>query len=157
MTADRSVPPSSPKYLLPGPVFRPIVRSLTLLLPALVGGCAALPLACLPPSQPMVSAEMLFGRAIGDRIAVTEAAFGAFVATEIAPRFPDGLAVIDTRGQWRDARRNIVVHEPGKLVKLVFADDPQKRRAIEEVAAAYRERFRQQSVLTSLQVSCAKF
>ena len=127
------------------------------LLPILVGGCASLPLACLPPSRPMVSAEILFGRDIGDRVGVSEAEFAAFIAAEGTPRFPDGLTVIDTHGQWRDERRGVIIREPGKLVKIVFADDALKRQGIAEVAAAYRRKFRQQSVLTSLQASCVRF
>ena len=128
-----------------------------MLLPLLATGCVALPQVCLPPAQPMVSAEILFGRNVGDRLAVSERDFAAFTAAEITPRFPDGLTVIGTRGQWRDPQRNVIVHEPGELVKIVFADDPQKRAAIEAIAAAYRQRFHQQSVLVSLQSACVRF
>lgn len=101
-----------------------------------LSGCAALPPACVPPASSMVSAEMLFGRNIGDRIGVSDAAFAAFTAREISPRFPDGLAVIDAAGQWRDRARGALVHEPSKIVLIVFADDSHKRAALDAIAAA---------------------
>src|SRR5690242_20497740 len=114
-------------------------------------GCASLPLACLPPSRPMMSAEFLFGRNIGNHLGVSEAAFAAFVASEITPRFPDGLTVIDARGQWRDVDRGIIVREASKLVRIVFVDDQEKRADLDAIAMAYKTRFKQQAVLRSLQ------
>ena len=127
-----------------------------LLLPLQLSGYASYPLACVPPAQPAVAAEMLFGRKIGNRLAVTESDFAAFLAEEVTPRFPEGLTVIDARGQWRDARRTIV-HEPSKLLRIVFFDDAQKRAAVAGIAEAYKKRFSQDSVLTTFQTSCAVF
>jgi hypothetical protein len=141
-----------------GPIgVRSAARAAVALLLFPLCGCASLPLACLPPSRPMMSAELLFGRDIGNRLAVSEAAFAAFVAREITPRFPDGLTVIDARGQWRDLDRGSTVREASKLVKIVFADDQTKRADLDAIAAAYKTRFKQQAVLTSLQASCVTF
>jgi Protein of unknown function (DUF3574) len=119
--------------------------------------CAVLPPACTPPAESMVSAELLFGRKIGERIGVSEAAFAAFLAGEITPRFPDGLTVVDARGQWRDQDRGAIVREPSKLVLLTFRDQPQKRENLTAIAEAYKRQFRQQSVLLSLRASCVTF
>lgn len=119
--------------------------------------CTVLPQTCAPPSQAKVSAELMFGRKIGDRIGVSEAAFAAFVAREISPRFPDGLTVIDAKGQWRDNERGTIVREPSKVVLLTFDDDPARRADIAAIAEAYKRQFRQQSVLTSLRASCVTF
>jgi hypothetical protein len=99
----------------------------------------------------------MFGRKIGDRIGVSEAAFAAFVAREITPRFPDGLTVLDAKGQWRDSERRTIVHEPSKIVLLTFTDEPARRADIAAIADAYKRQFRQQSVLTSLRASCVTF
>ncbi|MEW6643860.1 MAG: DUF3574 domain-containing protein [Pseudomonadota bacterium] len=122
-----------------------------------LSGCAAMPPACMPPAKSMVSADMLFGRNIGDRIGVSDAAFAAFTAREITPRFPDGLSVIDAAGQWRDSARGTLVREPSKLVLIVFADDPDKRAALDAIAAAYKRDFRQQAVMTSIRTACVSF
>lgn len=105
----------------------------------------------------MISAEMLFGRKIGDRIGVSETDFARFAAREITPRFPDGLTIIDARGQYRDSERGRLIREPSKLVLLTFRDDPQKRTALGEIADAYKAAFRQQSVLTTVRGTCASF
>lgn len=122
-----------------------------------LSACTVLPQACAPPAQSMIAAEMMFGRKIGDRIGVSDAAFAAFIAREITPRFPDGLTVIDAKGQWRDRERGTIVREPSKLVLLTFADDPGKRANIATIAETYKRVFRQQSVLTSLRASCVTF
>jgi hypothetical protein len=125
---------------------------------ATLAGCAALPApACLPPSQPMLSAELAFGRNIGDRLGVSDAEFKRFTAEEITPRFPDGLTVVDGVGQWRDSERGHVVREKAKLVTLVFAEDPVRRAALSSIAEAYKQRFKQQAVMVSVRPSCVSF
>jgi hypothetical protein len=104
----------------------------------------------------MVTAEMLFGRNVGDRLGVSEAAFAHFVAAEVTPRFPDGLTILDARGQWRD-RRGAIILEPSKVVLLTFRDDAGKRAGLDAVADAYKRRFHQQSVLTTVRSVCASF
>jgi hypothetical protein len=123
----------------------------------LLSACTMLPQACVPPAESMVSAELLFGRKIGDRVGVGEAAFAAFLAREITPRFPDGLTVVDAKGQWRDSDRGAIVREPSKLVLLTFRDDPARREKLGAIAEAYKQQFRQQSVLISLRTSCVTF
>jgi hypothetical protein len=139
----------------------PTLRSFALLAAVVavpvLSACTVLPQACAPPAESMVSAELLFGRKIGDRIGVSEAAFAAFLAREITPRFPDGLTVVDARGQWRDQDRGAIVREPSKLVLLTFRDEPQKRENLSAIAEAYKRQFRQQSVLLSLRASCVTF
>jgi hypothetical protein len=124
---------------------------------ALLSGCTVLPQDCAPPAQSMVSADLVFGRNIGDRLGVSDAAFADFLAREITPRFPDGLTVVDARGQWRDSERSRIVREPSKLVLLTFPDDATQRERLTAIADAYKKRFRQQSVLISLRTSCVTF
>lgn len=120
-------------------------------------GCGSLPAVCTPPQQPMMSAEMLFGRNIGDRVGVSEQAFSQFVTTEITPRFPDGLTVIDAKGQWRDTERGNVVREPSKVVLITFRDAPEKRAALDAIADAYKTRFKQQGVAIVTRPTCVSF
>jgi hypothetical protein len=121
-----------------------------------LGGCAALPSVCVPPAQPMISAELYFGRSVGAR-RVSAPEFAAFLASEITPRFPDGLTVIDGRGQWRNPERGTIAREPSTLVKIIFADDAGKRTDLDAIAERYKQKFHQQSVLITLQPTCAAF
>jgi hypothetical protein len=122
----------------------------------LLCGCASLPQACLPPARPMVSAELFFGRSVGNGT-VSDKEFAAFLAAEVTPRFPEGLTVLDVRGQWRNGNSGFIIHEASKLVKVIFTDDAARRADLDAIAARYKLRFHQQSVLISLQPVCARF
>jgi hypothetical protein len=76
---------------------------------ALLSGCTVLPQACAPPAQSMVSAELVFGRNIGDRLGVSDAAFADFLAREITPRFPDGLTAIADAYKKRFRQQSVLI------------------------------------------------
>ena len=88
-----------------------------------------------------LTAEILFGRNIGRRHGVSEAAWSRFLAAEITPRFPHGLTVLDAAGQWRDQRRNTLVRERSKMVLLTLRDAADQGK-IDAIVAAYKRRFR---------------
>jgi hypothetical protein len=123
-----------------------------------VGGCAGVPLmACGPGQKDMLVAELLFGRNVGDRLAVSSKAFGAFIDEEVTPRFPAGLTILDGIGQYRDAGRGVVVREPSKIVVIAVSDNAETRQNLAAVAEAYKRRFDQQSVGTILRPACVSF
>ena len=130
--------------------------SILLIVFALAGSASAQSIACRS-GKPQQVAELMFGRKIGDRIGVTDAAWARFVDREITPRFPDGLTVIDARGQWRDRDRNRIVREPSKLVQIVLPGKDEDQQHLDEIAAAYKVRFRQQSVGIILRPACVAF
>jgi hypothetical protein len=107
--------------------------------------------------KPQQVAELMFGRKIGDRIGVSEAQWSRFVDREITPRFPDGLTVFDTKGQWRDRERNRIVREPSKLVSIVLPGKAEDEARLNEIAAAYKSRFRQQAVAIVVRGACVSF
>jgi Protein of unknown function (DUF3574) len=107
--------------------------------------------------KPQQVAELMFGRKIGDRIGVSEAQWSRFVDREITPRFPDGLTVFDTKGQWRDRERNRIVREPSKLVSIVLPGKGEDEARLNEIAAAYKSRFQQQSVAIVVRGACVSF
>ena len=85
-----------------------------------LSGCTSLPQPCVAPARLMATADMMFGRNVGNRLVVSDQAFAQFLAAEVTPRFPDGLTVIDARGQWRDGA-GALVREPAKVVLLVLS------------------------------------
>jgi hypothetical protein len=115
------------------------------------------PLSCSGAQQPKLAAELLFGRDIGNRIGVSEAAWQNFVAHEITPRFPDGLTIVAATGQWRDPSRKTVVREPSKLVIIVLPGNKDDQARLAAIVDAYKRRFHQQSVGVILQSACASF
>lgn len=129
-----------------------------LLIASVFTGCASLPhQACAPGQQAMLSAELLFGRKIGDHVGVSEAAFRSFVDAEVTPRFPDGLTILDARGQYRDRERGKLIREPSKLVLIATSDEAGSREKLAAITEAYKRSFSQQSVGLILKPACASF
>jgi hypothetical protein len=128
-----------------------------LILPLLGSSASAQPAACNAPLKAQQVAELLLGRKIGDRLGVSETQFLNFLDREITPRFPDGLTFYDARGQYRDSERKRIVREPSKVVMIVLPGGPEDMTRLNEIAEAYKKRFRQQSVGIVLRQACVSF
>jgi hypothetical protein len=128
------------------------------LLALALAGCATAPTPgrCPAGEERLRTAQLFFGRNIGDQPGVSEAAFRKFVDEELTTRFPDGLTILDGGGQWRGSE-NQLIREASKVVLIVLpktADAPQR---VEAVRTAYKSRFHQDSVLLVTQASCVSF
>jgi hypothetical protein len=121
------------------------------------GGADARSGECHAGQKPQEVAQLLFGRKIGDRLGVSEGQWGRFVDREIGPRFPDGLTVLDAKGEWRDTVRKTIVHEPSKVVEIVLPGKPDDVERLNQIAQAYKTRFRQQSVGIVIRGACVSF
>jgi len=98
----------------------------------------------------------MFGRNIGDELAVTEEQWSNFVASEISPRFPE-LSVDDAVGEWRDRDTSAIVKEPSKDVTLIVPQHADVKGKIDAIVKAYKERFKQQSVAVVMRPACVSF
>lgn len=114
-------------------------------------------LSCPANAKAQSVVELVFGRKIGDRIGVSNAAWSRFVDREITPRFPEGLTVVDASGQWRDTKTGGVVREPSKIVTIVLTDPDKQQAPLDAVIAAYKKKFRQQAVAVILRPACISF
>jgi hypothetical protein len=114
-------------------------------------------LECRDPMKRMVVVDLLFGRNIDGRLGVTESRFTQFLAEEITPRFPDGLTVFDTTGQWRHEQRKIITRERSKVVMIAVTEDAGLQAKLDAIVAAYKQRFRQQSVGVMIRPACVSF
>jgi hypothetical protein len=114
-------------------------------------------LACDEPQRPMLEIDLLFGRNIGMELGVSEGNWSEFVASEITPRFPQGLTVDDALGQWRDRDTSAIVKEPSKDVTIIVPQDTEVKGKIDAIVTAYKERFRQQSVGVVMRPACVSF
>jgi hypothetical protein len=138
----------------------PIVIAAAAILPLLlssVGTTQAQLLSCAGGQKPQQVAELMFGRKIPDRIAVTEDEWTQFVDQEITPRFPDGLTVLSAAGQWRDPSSNKIVREPSKVVLIVLPGKAEDLARVNEIAQAYKTRFKQQFVGVIVRPACVSF
>ena len=111
---------------------------------------ASAQLSCTPPQTAMLDIEFLLGRAGGDW------KWRTFLAREVTPRFPDGLTVYETTGQWRDRARNAIVRERGRVLRIIVPADAAPDK-IAAVAEAYKQQFRQKSVGIVTRPACVSF
>ncbi len=77
---------------------------------------------------------------------VTPEQWQEFLKSEITPRFPAGLSVIDSQGQWRGADE-VIVREQSYVVELIYTESPENTQAVAEVIARYKAQFAQEAVL----------
>ena len=111
---------------------------------------------CPDGQQRLRTAQLFFGRNIGSKPGVSEAAFAKFVDEELTPRFPDGLTVLDGGGQWRGPE-NKLIRESAKIVLIVLPQRGDSIERVEAARAAYKTRFNQESVVLITQPGCVSF
>ena len=100
--------------------------------------------------------RLFMGRGGGGAEVVSDADWDAFLADTITPRFPDGLSVIDVAGQGRTDDGSI----ERERTKMLLVLAPQGGDALErmnEISAAYKQRFSQNSTLRVVTEACVAF
>jgi len=135
---------------------RGAVSAITLAL-ALTGRADAQLVDCLGGQRPTQVAELTFGRNIGGRLGVNEAEWSRFLENEILSRFPKGLTVMNAAGEWRDEASNRIVREPSKVVQIVLPGQVDDIAQLNEIAAVYKRRFKQHSVVMIVRPACVSF
>ena len=112
------------------------------------------PPVCTAPLKPAVAIDLYFGRDKPAGGEVTDAEWGAFLTEVVTSRFPDGLSVFDSSGQYREPNGRIVRERSKRLVVIVF-DSPAHKARLAEIIDAYKQRFGQYSVFRVEQPVCA--
>jgi hypothetical protein len=92
-----------------------------------------------------VQARLFFGLD-GPEGAIDDREWDAFVERVVTPRFPAGLTILEATGQWqgRDKRVN---RESSRVVEIIHEESRDSERRVTEIAAEYKKRYRQESVL----------
>ena len=122
----------------------------------LAGAAAAAPRACPDGLRPAATAELFFGRDIGEDVGVSDADWQAFLDQEVSPRFASGLSVSDVYGQWKSPK-GVFVREPSKALFLVLTGAKDERDSLGVIREAYKRRFHQTSVLLVEERACVSF
>ena len=112
------------------------------------------PPVCTAPLKPAIAIDLYFGRDKANGGEVTEAEWGTFLAEVVTLRFPEGLSVFDSTGQYRQPSGRIVRERSKRLVVIVF-DAPAHKAKVIEIVDAYKQRFGQYSVFRVEQPVCA--
>lgn len=100
--------------------------------------------------------EVFFGLSRPDGPMITNAEWQAFVNEVVTPKFPAGLTIVDSAGQWRNANGRIE-QEPSKLLVLLHPQNPAIEAQIDEIRALYCQRFQQEAVMKATSVALVVF
>ena len=103
-----------------------------------------------------VKYELFMGRSTQDGEVVDDAAWDTFLEDTVTPRFPDGLTVLDARGQWRSSEGQIL-KERSKLLVILAPPSDDGLRMIDEISDEYESRFNQETVLRVIYDVCVSF
>jgi hypothetical protein len=109
---------------------------------------------CSAPLKPAIEVDLYFGRERERGGEVSDAEWAAFLNEEVTPRFPEGLSVLDVRGQYRTPA-GAIERERTKLLVIVVFDAPAHAAKVEAVVDAYRRRHGQHSVFRVERPVCA--
>jgi hypothetical protein len=78
---------------------------------------------------------------------VTEAQWRAFLDTEVTPRFPSGLSVVDVYGQWQSRTKPTLERIRSKMLLIDYPDTPENAAKVEAIRSAWKQRTGDESVL----------
>lgn len=112
--------------------------------------------ACPIGLKPVTTAEMFFGAEIRGGGEISDADWQAFLASEVTPRFPDGLTTWDADGRWR-APSGAQTHEKSRVLLLVLSGRHSERAKLNALMDAYKAKFHQLSVGLVEHADCAAF
>jgi hypothetical protein len=99
-------------------------------------------------ASPFIRTELYFGRNKSDGGEVSKKDFDEFLSGFVTERFPDGLTVLNGKGQFLNSRGE--VERERSVVLIVFypvSARHEKSDKIEEIREEYKRRFQQESVL----------
>ncbi len=111
---------------------------------------------CHEGAEPFVKYELFMGRSNASGEVVDDVAWDAFLEDSVTPRFPDGLTVLDGRGQWRNAD-GVIEKERSKVLVILAPSGDDTMGPIDEVSEEYERRFGQESVLRVVSDACVSF
>jgi len=104
----------------------------------------------------MMRIELAFGFGGAGGADVSEEGWRAFLDTEVTPRFPDGLTVLSSAGQWR-GKSGAITKEASRLLLIWVTPDRDTDRRVEDLRAIWKRQHGQESVLRAESRNCVSF
>jgi uncharacterized protein DUF3574 len=129
-------------------------------LAVIVAGCtpAAMPQSCAGVGgAPMLEYQLFFGRGIPGRSDLTNQEWAEFAEQVVTPHLPDGFTAFDADGQWMNPTTHRIAKERSKVILVALPETPAGTAAIAAIKEAYRMKFHQQSVGTTVHPTCGAF
>jgi hypothetical protein len=111
---------------------------------------------CPAGGAAMQQLELFFGTSIRGHATVAAHAWSQFLASEVTPRFPEGLTIFDAHGQWRAADGR-VTEERSRVLVILYRPDDTTEAKIAAIRNAYEKRFHQDSVMRVDSSACVSF
>ena len=101
--------------------------------------------------------NVYFGLEKGSGETVTEEEWQSFLSDTVTSHFPDGLTVLDARGQWFDTDAGRLYRESTKLLNVLVPADVADSGvdAVRDISDVYKQRFEQQAVFYTSLPACA--
>ncbi len=97
----------------------------------------------------MIKSELYFGMSIPNNGGfITARQFQKFIDEVVTPLFPNGLTVIEAKGQWHE-ETGLLAREPARILILVH-EGPEvngDQASITDIRSAYCEQFEQEAVM----------
>jgi hypothetical protein len=114
--------------------------------------------ACAATDNQRPTAELVFARVAGDAPGpgVSEAAFSKFLTAQVAPRFPDGLTVIDAQ-DINAKPAGEALYGPAKVVVIVLPGRANDAAQLDAIRVAYTSQFKQKTVLEMSGPDCVSY
>ena len=112
---------------------------------------------CPKGSERWIEYQLFMGRSGPDGAVVDDEAWESFLADTVTPSFPDGLTVLDAKGQWRGSSGEIQREASKQLIILAPSEDKGAADRIEQIANDYKTQFEQESVLKTVSETCVSF
>jgi Protein of unknown function (DUF3574) len=111
-----------------------------------------------PSSNLLNRTELFFGTLKADGSEVTDTEFLRFLNFEVTPRFPEGLTLLSGQGQFKNSQ-GAIVKERSRLLILLYSIDKESNsnKKIEQIRQAYKDKFKQESVLRTDSRTCVSF
>ena len=111
---------------------------------------------CPEGTDQFVEFQLFMGRSGPDGEIVDDESWETFLAVTVTPRVPDGLTVLDGKGQWRGSDGQ-VKKERSKLLIILAPPGESIDRSIDEISDEYKRQFNQESVLKVVEDTCVSF
>jgi hypothetical protein len=124
----------------------------------LAGGClVGGDVDCPDGMEPFTELNIYFGQEKGDGGTVSEEEWQVFLADAVTLKFPDGLTVLDARGQWFDTEEGRLYQESTKLLNVLVPVDATESSVgtVRGLSDIYKDRFDQQAVFHTSLPACA--
>ena len=109
------------------------------------------------PGEQQVTAQLFYGRAHKDGSQINAAEWADYLARVVTPRFPAGLTVIETTGQWQHPKTGRVKREKSTIIEIVTTPSPETWARMQELRDIYKKRFQQEIVGLVVNQSCASW